>query len=115
MDSTDALVLFRIAATFETLLAISGIALMSDHSHGDHGHAATATAPLDALRFEKQELQFFDDEDRAAGVAIGRLLAFFFCILLTLMVSVTVWMCFNENASDDPQAGVGAAYHTNEH
>ncbi len=88
---------------------------MSDHSHDDHGHAATAVAPLDTLRFEKQELQFFDDEDRAAGVAIFKLLASFFCILLTLMVGVTTWMCFNANASDDPQAGVGAAYHTEEH
>ncbi|MDP1796983.1 MAG: hypothetical protein Q8K78_05860 [Planctomycetaceae bacterium] len=88
---------------------------MSDHSHDDHGHAVTTATPLDSLRFEKQELQFFDDEDRAAGVAIGRLLAAFFCILLTLMVSVTVWMCYNSNASDDPHAGTGQAYHTDEH
>ncbi len=88
---------------------------MSDHSHDDHGHGVTATATLDSLRFEKQEREFFDEEDRKAGVAIGQLLAVFFCILLTLMVSVTVWMCYNANASDDPHSGTGAAYHTDEH
>ncbi len=87
---------------------------MSDHAHDDHGAVATVS-PLEALRFEKQELQFFDDEDRAAGVAIFKLLASFFCILLTLMVGVTIWMTYNANASEDPQAGVGAAYHTDDH
>lgn len=87
---------------------------MSDHQHDGHGHGA-ATLSLEDMKIEKQELQFFDDEDRQAGQAIGKLLCFFFVILLTLMVSVTTWTAFNSNASDDPQAGVGAAHHTGEH
>ncbi len=91
------------------------MAAMSDHQHDDHGHGPAATMTLESMRIEKQELQFFDDEDRQAGQAIMKLLCFFFCILLTLMASVTVWTTYNFSTSNDPQAGVGSAYHTDEH
>ncbi|HET6426063.1 MAG TPA: hypothetical protein VFG20_20400 [Planctomycetaceae bacterium] len=87
---------------------------MSDHDLENHG-PRQATATLESMKIEPQELQFFDDEDRVAGQAIGKLLCFFFVILLTLMASVTAWSVYNDSRSDDPQADVGSAYHTDEH
>ncbi|OYW19563.1 MAG: hypothetical protein B7Z55_08620 [Planctomycetales bacterium 12-60-4] len=73
---------------------------MTDHAVG-HGSTATAPAPGE-LRFEKQELESFVADDTHAGQAIGQLLAFLFCVLLTLMVSATVWTVIHQNRSDDP-------------
>ncbi len=76
---------------------------MTDAGHHDaHGTTVTEGDPLAALRFEKQEVAWFDSEDRGAGVAIGQLLAFIFCILLVLMTSVTYWTSYHQNQSDDP-------------
>lgn len=80
---------------------------MSDHEHG-HGGAAVAEAPhapaAGELRFEKSEIQQFSDEDSLAGRAIGKLLAFLFCVLLVLMTGATIWTVYHQNASHDPHA-----------
>lgn len=82
---------------------------MTDAGHHDaHGTTATAEDPLAALRFEKQELAAFVTEDQGAGVAIGQLLAFIFCILLVLMTSVTYWTALHQNQSDDPHHTVSS-------
>lgn len=73
----------------------------ADHGSHDHGHAPAATG-LDSLRFEKQELESFVNDDTRAGVAIGQLLAFLFCVLLTLMVGATIWTTQHLNISADP-------------
>lgn len=87
---------------------------MSDHDLDNHG-PRQATATLESMKIEPQEVQFFDEEDRRAGQAIGKLLCFFFVILLVLMTSVTTWMFYNQSVGEDPQAGVGSAYHTDGH
>lgn len=81
---------------------------MSDHG-AEHGATAVAAdshaAPAPGeLRFEKQELESFVADDTHAGRAIGQLLAFLFCVLLTLMVSATIWTAQNQNINDDPFA-----------
>jgi hypothetical protein len=92
---------------------------MSEHGHdhsgaavadqyGDHAHGAGHSAASD-LRFEKQEMQMFEDEDRDAGRHIGLLLALVFCIGLGLAVGVTAWTFRHHNVGHDPQEIPGAA------
>lgn len=83
---------------------------MTDHAvvHGAPATLHAAPAPGE-LRFEKRELESFVADDTHAGQAIGQLLAALFCVLLTLMVSATIWTVIHQNRSDDPQAGIGSA------
>jgi hypothetical protein len=90
---------------------------MSD-SHAEHGtavvdhtdHGAHA-APVADLKFEKVELQEFQDADRGAGQHIGILLAMLFCVLFFLMSGATLWTFFHQNGSDDPHAIPAATDH----
>ena len=67
-----------------------------------------------ALKFEPSELREFELADKAAGQMMGKLLAFLFCVLLTLMTGVNIWMMGNHSKSTDPQApiGVSAEHHS---
>jgi hypothetical protein len=80
-------------------------------AHAEHGHEIPETGE----RFEKSELEFFVDEDKTAGQAIGKLLAIVFLISFFLMSGVCVWMLKNANQSDDPQAGIGQDVATEHH
>lgn len=77
----------------------------------DHGHAV----PESGERFEKSEFEFFVDEDKTAGQAIGKLLAVVFLISFFLMSGVCLWMINHTAHGHDPQAGIGtdadAAHH----
>uniref|UniRef100_A0A7C2K2B2 Uncharacterized protein n=1 Tax=Schlesneria paludicola TaxID=360056 RepID=A0A7C2K2B2_9PLAN len=77
----------------------------------DHPDSAVHATTADALRFEKVELEEFQDADRGAGQHIGILLAFLFCVLLVLMSSATLWTYFHQSNSDDPHAKPAAADH----
>jgi len=92
---------------------------MSDHEHEPgHGHAAVAEQhadPGNGLRFEKEELHFFEADDRGAGQHIGLLLAFIFCILLVLMTAVTLWTNKHKSIGHDPQAIPGSSETTGHH
>lgn len=77
----------------------------------EHSHAASANG----LRFEPQELESFIVDDTHAGVAIGRLLAALFCVLLALMVGATIWTARHANTSDDPYAVPAGASHDAHH
>jgi hypothetical protein len=85
---------------------------MSDHGHGDgHEHSAVAVSggehhapPAPDLRFEKEELHFFEADDRGAGQHIGILLAFIFCILVVLMTGVTIWTTKYKSVGHDPHS-----------
>jgi len=72
-------------------------------AHAEHGQAVEASGE----RFEKSELEFFVDEDKTAGQAIGKLLAAVFLISFFLMSGVCVWMLNNTHQGHDPQAGIG--------
>ncbi len=79
---------------------------MSEHAaHAVHevpGHAAPGHSPVDAMRFEKEELAYFVEDDQYCGSAIGKLLAATFCILLVLMTGVTIWTFRYEHLGQDP-------------
>lgn len=89
---------------------------MSD-SHADHGtavaeHAGHGHAPAVAdLKFEKVELEEFQDADRGAGQHIGILLALLFCVLFVLMSGATLWTYFHQNGSPDPHSVPAATDH----
>ena len=74
-------------------------------AQADHGHEI----PESGERFEKSELEFFVEEDKTAGQAIGKLLAAVFLVSFVLMTGVCYWMLTNAHQGDDPQAGIGAA------
>ena len=81
--------------------------------HSNDGGDPRLQAAL-ALKFEPSELREFALADNAAGQMMGKLLAFLFCVLLTLMTGVNIWMIGNRSQSTDPQApvGVSAEHHT---
>ena len=77
-----------------------GTAVMAD---ADHGLAVAESGE----RFEKSELTYFVDEDKNAGMNIGKLLAGVFLISFVLMTGVCLWMLNNAHDGHDPQAGIG--------
>ena len=60
-----------------------------------------AWAPGD-LKFEKDELVYFVEDDRATGSKIGRLLALIFAVLVILMGYVAWWSNTHQSVSQDP-------------
>jgi|GEM_PF-1714974 len=81
-------------------------------SHDIHVDAADPRLQLAAsLKFEPSELHDFELADRAAGQMMGKLLAFLFCVLLTLMTGVNLWMIKNAAKTTDPQAPVVVEEH----
>jgi hypothetical protein len=90
-----------------------GAAVAEAHeTHTEDAHAgAHASAP--DYRFERQELQLLEEEDRDAGRHIGLLLAAVFCIGLGLVAGVTAWTIRHHNVGHDPQVipGAGDAEH----
>lgn len=66
-------------------------------------------------RFEKEELEQFVEEDRAAGRNIGKLLALVFLISFFLVTGVSLWMVNNIATSHDPQAGIGESAEVEHH
>jgi hypothetical protein len=75
-------------------------------AHASDGGDPRLQAAL-ALKFEPSELRDFAMADKAAGQMMGKLLAFLFCVLLTLMIGVNIWMVKNAAKGTDPQAPVG--------
>jgi hypothetical protein len=59
-----------------------------------------------ALKFEPIELQDFELADKAAGQMMGKLLGVLFCVLVTLMSGVNIWMIKNHAKGNDPQAPI---------
>lgn len=81
-------------------------------SHDVHVDSSDPRLQLAAsLKFEPSELHDFELADKAAGQMMGKLLAFLFCVLLTLMTGVNLWMIKNANNTTDPQAPVGVEQH----
>lgn len=75
---------------------------MSDHAEVpvavDHREA---WAPGD-LKFEKDELVYFVEDDRETGSKIGKLLALIFAVLVVLMTYVAWWSNTHQSVSQDP-------------
>ena len=79
--------------------------------HADHSHDVDPRVQLATLlKFEPSEVRDFDLADKAAGQMMGKLLAFLFCILLSLMTGVNIWMISHASTINDtdPQAFVNA-------
>lgn len=76
---------------------------MSDHATTavaePHDHAAPSAGEM---RFEKSELEFFVEDDRATGSKIGKLLAVIFFVLVALMTGVALWTNRHQSVGDDP-------------
>lgn len=82
-------------------------------SHDVHVDSSDPRLQLAAsLKFEPSELHDFELADKAAGQMMGKLLAFLFCVLLTLMTGVNLWMIKNAAKTTDPQAPVGVVDHS---
>jgi len=73
---------------------------MSDHATPTVSHAHAA--PVDGLRFEKSELEFFVNDDRSTGNKIGKMLALIFAILIVLMSFVAWWTNKHQSVGQDP-------------
>lgn len=75
----------------------------------DAGHDASADPRIEiakSLKLEPSELHDFEVADKAAGQMLGKLLAALFCVLLTLMTGVNLWMTKNAAKGTDPQAPI---------
>jgi len=73
-------------------------------SHSDGGDPRIQIAA--SLKFEPSEVHDFELADKAAGQMMGKLLAFLFCVLVTLMSGVNIWMIKHASTGTDPQAPV---------
>lgn len=74
-----------------------------------HGSADPLIQVAEALKFEPVELQEFQAADKTAGQMMGKLLGFLFCVLLTLMTGVNIWMIGRQaKGTDDPQGPIKA-------
>jgi hypothetical protein len=84
-----------------------GTAVAEHPEHAEQAHGPVPTEP----RFEKVELEEFQDADRGAGQHIGILLAFLFCVLFVLMSGATLWTFYHQSSSPDPHARPAATDH----
>jgi hypothetical protein len=75
---------------------------------GGHEVVDPRLAVAAALKFEPVELQDFELADKVAGQMMGKLLGFLFCVLVTLMTGVNIWMITHKAQGSDPQAPIAA-------
>jgi len=88
---------------------------MDTHSTSVAEAEHAVVVPATGERFEKSELEYFVDEDKTAGQAIGKLLAVVFMISLFLVGGVCIWILNVPAPTDDPQAGIGIMADDAEH
>ncbi len=82
----------------------------SQTAAGSHGaataelHPPSTAAAIPELPFTARQIDQFDDDDRDAGRAIGKMLALFFLYTVIVMSLVAYWTFFRTSAREAAQS-----------